>query len=108
MLEMREESRQACAFGEAVRQKLLDGDGAEADQSAGQRMTMKNCDAGERGGKKQKIDQHGEIVSAERRSDASGHVQVPAGLAGDPEPGIVRLSLALSVHGTKRKSAASA
>ena len=71
MLEMREEFRQACAFGEAVRQKLLDGDGAEADQSAGQRMTMKNCDAGERGGKKQKIDQHGEIVSAERRSNAT-------------------------------------
>src|SRR4051812_41236982 len=42
-------------------------------------MTMKNCDAGERGAKKQKNDQHGKIVSAEIMSDANGHVKVPAG-----------------------------
>jgi hypothetical protein len=46
-------------------------------------MTMKNCDAGERGGEKQKIDQHREVVSAEIRGDALGHVQDPAGFAGD-------------------------
>jgi hypothetical protein len=37
-------------------------------------MTMEDSDAGERGGEKQKIDQHGEIVSAEIRGEANGHV----------------------------------
>jgi hypothetical protein len=46
-------------------------------------MTMKKCDAGERGGEKQKIDQHGEIVSPEMRGDAYVHVQVPAGFVVD-------------------------
>jgi hypothetical protein len=50
-------------------------------------MTMKERDAAERGAEKQKIDQHGEIVSAEKRSDASGRVQVPAGLVVDSEGG---------------------
>jgi hypothetical protein len=35
---------------------------------------MKNCDAGKRGGEKQKIDQHGKIVGGEIRSEANGHV----------------------------------
>ena len=48
---------------------------------------MKNCDAGERGGEKQKIDQHGEIVSAELRGDANGHVCGPAGFVVDSEGG---------------------
>ena len=59
MREMREEACQPCAFGEAVTQKLLERDGAEADEGGGERMTMKNRDAGERGGEQQKIDQHG-------------------------------------------------
>ena len=45
MREMREEACQPCAFGEAVTQKLLERDGAEADEGGGERMTMKNRDA---------------------------------------------------------------
>ncbi len=58
MPEMREQACQPCAFGEAVTQKLLERDGAEADEGGGERMTMKNRDTGERGGEQQKIDQH--------------------------------------------------
>ena len=43
-------------------------------RATAKRMTMKNCDAGERGGEKQKIDQHGKIVGGEIRSEANGHV----------------------------------
>ena len=59
MREMREEAGEPCAFDEAGAQKLLEGDGAEAGEGGGERMTMKNCDASERGAEKQKIDQHG-------------------------------------------------
>ena len=100
--EMRKEACEARAFVEAGAQKLLERDGAEADESGGERMTMKNCDAGERGGEQQKIDQHGEIVSAEIRGDANGHVQGPAGFAGDSEGGDRQASVSIFVSGTKR------
>ena len=59
MGEMREEACQPCAFGEAVTQKLLNRDGAEANEGGGERMTMKNRDAGERRAEQQKINQNG-------------------------------------------------
>ena len=74
MLEMDKETRQASAFVEASAQELLEDDGAETGEGGGERMTMKNCDAGKRGGEKQKIDQHGKIVGGEIRSEANGHV----------------------------------
>jgi hypothetical protein len=77
---MRKEACQACAFIEAGTKELLGGDDAEADESGGERMAMEDGDAGKRDGEQQKIDQHGEIVSAKIRSEADGHVQVPAGL----------------------------
>ena len=57
MREMRKEACEPCAFGEAVTQELLDRDGAEADESGGERMTMKNSDASKCRAEKQKIDQ---------------------------------------------------
>jgi hypothetical protein len=74
MREMRKETRQARAFDKADTQELLDDDGTKADESRGERMTMKNCDAGERDAEKQKIDQYGKIVSAEIGIEANGHV----------------------------------
>ncbi len=59
MLVMREQACQPRPLVEAGPQKLLERDGAEADQGGSERITMKNCDAGERGGEQQKIDQHG-------------------------------------------------
>lgn len=59
MGEMREQAGEACPFDEAGAQKLLDDDDdAQAGQSGRERMPMKNCDAGKRGGEQQKIDQH--------------------------------------------------
>jgi len=80
---MRIEACQACAFDEAGTQKFLERDNAEADESGGKRMTMEDGDAGERDAKEQKVDQHGEIVSAEIRGEANGHVYSPAGLVVD-------------------------
>jgi hypothetical protein len=37
-------------------------------------MAVKNRDAGERGGEKHKIDQHGQIMGCEIGSEACGHV----------------------------------
>jgi hypothetical protein len=53
MGKMRVEPCQARAFGEAGTQELLYGNCAEAGKSGCQRMTMENCDAGERGAEKQ-------------------------------------------------------
>ena len=50
MLEMGKETWQASAFVEASAQELLEDDGAETGEGGGERMTMKNCDAGKRGG----------------------------------------------------------
>jgi hypothetical protein len=83
VLEMGKETREASAFVEAGAQELLEDDDAKAGDGGGKGMAMKNCDAGKRGGEKQKIDQHGEIVSAKLRSDANGHVQGPAGFVVD-------------------------
>jgi hypothetical protein len=58
MGKMREQAGEACPFDEAGAQKLLDDDDAQAGQSGLERMPMKNCDAGKRGGEQQKIDQH--------------------------------------------------
>jgi hypothetical protein len=80
---MGEQAWQACAFDEAGAQKFLEDDDAETGECGGERMMMKNCDAGERGGEKQKIDQYGEIVSAKLRSEANGHVQNPASFGVD-------------------------
>ena len=90
--EMRRAGRhaEARAFDEAGAQKLLEDDDAEAGEGGGERMTMKNRDAGERDREQQKIDQHGDVVSAELRSGADGHVQSPAGLVSIQEAGIVR------------------
>jgi hypothetical protein len=65
MREMSKEACQACAFGEAVAQELLDRYGAEADERSGEGMAMKDGDAGKRGAEKHKIDQYGEIMSTE-------------------------------------------
>jgi hypothetical protein len=73
MLEMGEKAREPRAFVETCAQKLFDDDGAEAGDSDGERMPMKNRDARERSGEKQKIDQNGKIVSAEIGSEANGH-----------------------------------
>ena len=54
MPEMRKEACEARAFDETGTQKLLHRDDAEADESGGQRMTMKNRHAGERDGEQQK------------------------------------------------------
>ncbi len=101
MREMREEACEPRAFNETGTQKLLHCDDAETNESGSQRMTMKDRDAGERGGEKQKIDQHGEIVSAEIRGD--GHVCgfLPVSLS-IQEAGTVRLSVSISVGDTKR------
>lgn len=101
MLEMRKQARKASAFDEAGAQQLLEDDDAETGESGGERMMMKNRDAGERGGEKQKIDQYGEIVSAQLRSEANGHVQVLPVSVSIQEAGMVRLPLASSVIGTK-------
>ncbi len=58
MLVMRQQACQPRPLVEAGPQQLLERDDAEADESGGERMTMKNCDAGERGAEQQKIDQH--------------------------------------------------
>jgi hypothetical protein len=71
---MRIKPCQAWAFVEARTQEFLERDDAEADERGGKRMTMEDGDAGERGAEKQKVDQHGEIVRAEIRGDANGHV----------------------------------
>src|SRR6266508_4908775 len=75
---MRIEACQAGAFVEARTQKFLECDNAEADESGGKRMTMEDGDAGERGAEKQKVDQHGEIVRADRKSTRlnSSHVAI--------------------------------
>ena len=95
MLEMGEQARQACAFDEAGAQQLLEDDDAETGESGGERMMMKNRDAGERGGEKQKIDQYGEIVSAKLRSEANGHVQSPAGFGVDSGGGDSQASVSI-------------
>ena len=59
MGEMGEETWEPCAFVEARTQKLLERDGAEADEGGGERMAMKNGDASKRRAEKQKIDQNG-------------------------------------------------
>ena len=75
----RKQARQARAFDEAGAQKLLEDNDAESGNGGGERVMMKNRDAGERRGEKQKIDQHREIVSAELK----GHASVPAGTVVD-------------------------
>ena len=57
--EMREEACKARAFDETRTQKLLERDGAQADEGRGKRMAMKNGDRGERRAEKQKINQNG-------------------------------------------------
>ena len=68
MREMRKEAGEARAFDETGTQKLLHRDEAEADESGGQRMTMKNRDAGERRAEQQKIDRHREVVSLRKQA----------------------------------------
>ena len=80
---MGKETWKACAFVEAGAKELLEDDDAKAGDSGGEGMAMKNCDAGKRGGEKQKIDQHGQIVGGEIRSEANGHVWGPAGFVVD-------------------------
>jgi hypothetical protein len=77
MREMRVETRQAGPPDEAGAQEFLERDNAEADESGSKRMAMEDSDAGERRREKQKIDQHGEIVSAEIRGEArAGHLDL--------------------------------
>ena len=69
---MREMRKQACKPGalvEAGPKSFLTMMTLEAGQRGGERVTMQNCDAGERGGEQQKIDQYGNIVSAEIGSE---------------------------------------
>src|SRR5262245_65302311 len=79
MLEMRKETGHPRAGDEPGTQKLLQDDDAQAGEGDGERMPVKNGNAGEREGEKQKIDANREIVSAEIGSEAVGHVQGPSG-----------------------------
>ena len=77
MLEMRKETGQSRAGDEPGTQQLLQDDNAQAAESDGERMPVKNGHAGEREGEKQKIDADRDVVSAEIGSEADGHVQGP-------------------------------
>src|SRR5262245_55242290 len=79
MLEMRNETGHPRAGDEPGAQKLLQDDNAQAGDSDGERMPVKNGDAGEREGEEQKIDADREVVSVEIGSEAGGHVQGPSG-----------------------------
>src|SRR5262245_56672445 len=75
MLEMRKETGKSRAGAEHRTQQLLQADGAQAGESDGDRMPVKNGNARECEGEQQKIDADRDVVSAEIGSEAEGHVK---------------------------------